>query len=149
MGTVSKLQSQNEKSKTENKHNLNECLAKISNLEIELKEADDINNKKEETIVDQFKKIEELITNEGRIEVELASLRSKGETQNKSIINLENQIAEYKTRSTKQAVVIDEVTAANHILKQKYDKEHKLRRLAEKAGEEMKLKIVDLSRTNR
>ena len=41
-----KLQSQNEKSKTENKHNLNECLAKISNLEIELKEADDINNKK-------------------------------------------------------------------------------------------------------
>ena len=142
-----KLQSQNEQSKTENKHNLNECLAKISNLEIELKEADDINNKKvfdktlsdlnrqhfkEETIVDQFKKIEELITNEGRIEVELASLRSKGETQNKAIINLENQIAEYKTGSTKQAVVIDEITAANHILKQKYDKEHKLRRLAEK-----------------
>ena len=134
---------------------MNECLAKISNLEIELKEADDINNKKvlktiliqsclilwsslrknsfkEETIVDQFKKIEELITNEGRIEVELASLRSKGETQHKSMISLENQIAEYKTGSTKQAVVIDEVTAANHILKQKYDKEHKLRRLAEK-----------------
>jgi len=146
---VSQLQSQHEKSKTENKHNLNECLAKISNLEIELKEADDINSKKEETIVDQFKKIEELITNEGRIEVELASLRSKGETQHKTIINLENQIAEFKTGSTKQAVVIDEVTAANHILKQKYDKEHKLRRLAEKAGEEIKQKMIELSRTNR
>jgi len=47
-----KLQSQNEKSKTENKHNLNECLAKISNLEIELKEADDINNKKVDLIKD-------------------------------------------------------------------------------------------------
>lgn len=147
--TVSKLQSQNEKSKTENKHNLNECLAKISNLEIDLKEADDINNKKEETIVDQFKKIEELIKNEGRIEVELASLRSKGETQNKSIMNLNNQIVEYKKGSTKQALVIDEITAANHILKQKYDKEHKLRRLAEKTGEEMKQKMLEYSRTNR
>merc|ERR1712025_750035 len=103
----------------------------------------------EETIVDQFKKIEELITGEGRIEIELASLRSKGESQHKSIINLENQISNFKTDATKQAVIIDEITAANHILKQKYDKEHKLRRISEKAGEDIKQKMAEISRSNR
>ena len=59
------------------KHHLSESLARISSLQIELEEVIGMNKKHENTILEQFQKIELLIKNDGRNEAEMASIRDR------------------------------------------------------------------------
>ena len=54
----------------------------------DLDDANDLVQRKETTIVDQFKKIEELIIHDGKAEIEIASLRDKNASLSKSMTQL-------------------------------------------------------------
>ena len=115
----------------------------------DLDDVNDLVQRKEATIVDQFKKIEELIIQDGDYELEIASLREKNSTLTKSINTLRATLDEQTRENRRLAVVADEKGKLNAEIIEKLEVEIKAKKAATKEVSTLKVSLSGAIRTAR